>query len=400
MSAQPLLVDPAGTTVRLALAARACDVCGSDDLSEMWTNRYAARTRSGRTAFENRNVVCRRCGFAFVSPAPPQADLDRYYADSLAHFAGQPPSSDVAKRVELVRRHVPAGLDGIEIGGNQLVHDDRLKGHFRSFASVEPNAEVGATYRTIDAVPDRSADALMHYYVLEHATDPAAFLRRCHRILRPGGRLICEVPDLKLYPRYLGEHLWWEHLSHFSVVTLARLAARCGFRLLDVGHRECSHERGFSAAFESLAAIAVEPVAADPIEVLDATTSMRDGLALIEAFEERLAAARREIVATVADGGCVTLWGANEVMRRLLAAPFALPPEAAVVDDDERKRDFIEGITARLAVDVLEHLRATTLLVVASSRLGEVIAKRARVLAGDRFAPRVRIVDYELLRPT
>lgn len=385
--------------VDFALEAHPCDCCGGRDVEEIWTNRYSARTRSAEYRFVNRNVVCRNCGFAFVSPRPRQDALDRYYADCFAHFAGQPASSDIATRVDYVRKHVAAGLDGIEIGGNRLVSDGRIRSHFRNFASVEPNQEIAAHYPSIEAVPAGSADVVMHYYVLEHAADPRAFLQHCHRILRPGGTMICEVPDLKLFPRFCGELLWWEHLSHFSVVSLARIAGACGFRIVDVGHRTASHERGFSAAFvrqESSAAGVQSP--ADAIEYADAAASMRDGLLAVEAFHAQLEATRAEIDHALAAGERVTLWGANEVMRRLLAPPYRLGPAAMVVDDDERKVDFLEGVTVRRPADVVVHLAASATLVIASSRLRGIIEARAQTLAGPAFAPAVRIVDYELLR--
>jgi hypothetical protein len=380
------------------LKLRACDACGGVDLETIWTNDYTARTRSGEVRFTNRNVVCRRCGFAFVSPCPAQSELDRYYADCLAHFAGQPPSSDVAVRVAHVTSRVPSGLDGIEIGGNRLVEDDRIRTYFRSFASVEPNEEIAAQYSRIEQVPPASADVLMHYYVLEHASDPRAFLGQCRRILRPGGMMICEMPDLKLYPRYIGEYVWWEHISHFSLVSLARIAAACGFRLVDAGHRNCSHERGMLAVFECTDIPAGTAPVSDPVEVIDALASMREGFSAISAFDRRLAEARAEVDATAAAGGRVTLWGANEVMRRLLAPPYVLPAQALVVDDDERKTEFIDGLTVRRPPDVLEHLAGSGLLLIASSRLADILQRRARALAGAQFNPAVRIVDYEMLR--
>ncbi|MGH7328559.1 MAG: hypothetical protein ACREJX_09440, partial [Polyangiaceae bacterium] len=72
----------------------------------------------------------------------------------------------------MIRRRVPAGLCGLEIGGNQLTRDARIRNHFRTFSHVEPNGEIGAQYAHIDEVPSGSMDAVVHYYVLEHAPDP------------------------------------------------------------------------------------------------------------------------------------------------------------------------------------------------------------------------------------
>ncbi len=276
------------------------------------------------------------------------------------------------------------------------MHEQRIGDYFRTLASVEPNGEIDAQYASLAAVPAESADVLMHYYVLEHASDPRWFLDHCHRILRPGGLMICEVPDAKLYSRMISEYVWWEHLSHFSIVTLARVAAASGFRLVDAGHRNCSNRTGMLGVFAREPSPRTSDAAiTDPVEAIDAVAVMREGVALIEAFEGRLEGTRRDVVQTARDGGAVTLWGANEVMRRFLAAPFVLPDEALVVDDDERKAGFIEGTTVCRPDDVVAHLAASSLMVVASLRLADRIVARSRLLAGASFAPRVRIIDYD-----
>lgn len=52
---------------------------------------------------------------------------------------------------------------------------------------------------------DSSADRIIAEHVLEHMHEPIQFLQECHRILRPGGRLILEVPN------------WKHELAHFEI---------------------------------------------------------------------------------------------------------------------------------------------------------------------------------------
>jgi SAM-dependent methyltransferase len=42
--------------------------------------------------------------------------------------------------------------------------------------------------------PDGSFDMALCNHVLEHVDDPAAALRELHRVLKPGGRLVCQTP--------------------------------------------------------------------------------------------------------------------------------------------------------------------------------------------------------------
>jgi SAM-dependent methyltransferase len=49
------------------------------------------------------------------------------------------------------------------------------------------------------AVPDASFDAVLSTQVLEHVADPAAHLRECARVLKPGGRLLLSTHGVFVY---------------------------------------------------------------------------------------------------------------------------------------------------------------------------------------------------------
>ena len=47
--------------------------------------------------------------------------------------------------------------------------------------------------------PDGAFDAVLSTQVLEHVVDPALYLRECHRVLRPGGRLLLSTHGTFVY---------------------------------------------------------------------------------------------------------------------------------------------------------------------------------------------------------
>jgi len=79
-------------------------------------------------------------------------------------------------------------------------------------------------------------DAITMYQVLEHMPNPRDVLHECHRILKPGGKLVVSVPNIECYDSSVFGAGWIPlevplHLYHFSMSTLGRLLTECGFHL-------------------------------------------------------------------------------------------------------------------------------------------------------------------------
>ena len=80
-------------------------------------------------------------------------------------------------------------------------------------------------WRTLPFAPG-SLDAVVAASVLEYAEDPAVLLRECARVLRPGGTLLCTVPNQAHPVRWLEWPLMWA-----ARTPLARIAAGAHPRL-------------------------------------------------------------------------------------------------------------------------------------------------------------------------
>ena len=85
-------------------------------------------------------------------------------------------------------------------------------------------------------LPEDHYDAVTAFYVVEHLPRPTAFVRECHRILKPGGLLLLRYPHttpIKNLLRLLGiENRLYDlpaHLCDFSPGTIQRLLERVGF---------------------------------------------------------------------------------------------------------------------------------------------------------------------------
>lgn len=77
-------------------------------------------------------------------------------------------------------------------------------------------------------------DAIVACDVLEHVADPPGFLLKCRELLRAGGMLYLQVPNVvgDVLPAD-GSYNWPYHLWQFSPETLRRLLEQNGFAVCD-----------------------------------------------------------------------------------------------------------------------------------------------------------------------
>ncbi len=132
---------------------------------------------------------------------------------------------------------------------------------------VEPITSVPSHVTTLHQLAAASVDVLAHYFVLEHVRDTDGFHSAARRALAPGALMICEVPDLHLYPQESSALLLHEHVSHFSPESLSALAARYGFAAVEISHRDCSRPFAFAGVF-SLAPPSTARLSLDPARAL------------------------------------------------------------------------------------------------------------------------------------
>jgi SAM-dependent methyltransferase len=76
--------------------------------------------------------------------------------------------------------------------------------------------------------PDSSFDLVVSTQVLEHLPDPAVYLRECHRLLKPAGKLLLTTHGLMFYHPY-PQDLW-----RWTADGLSLIAKRAGLRVVSV----------------------------------------------------------------------------------------------------------------------------------------------------------------------
>jgi SAM-dependent methyltransferase len=235
-----------------------CPLCGG------------VRTRKLAFKFGRAVVRCRECGFGYATPPPDEAELlaryesqaylseykqalqardDGYDADFISshyHLAlgvlakqreqsagGRPKLLDIGAGLGLFLKAAEGAgweAEGVEISKPAAAYALRVAG-----ARVHPGPFRGAAF----AAGEFDAATLLD--TLEHLEAPVETLREVFRILKPGGMVLVQTPDLDSWSRKTLGKNWAvlspaEHLGYFTGRTLARALGRAGFEAETVGN--------------------------------------------------------------------------------------------------------------------------------------------------------------------
>lgn len=204
-----------------------------------------------------RHVVCRRCGFVYLTPLPSTAECEalyreHYYRGEHAPLEDARPEERSQVVVDWCTGRLSATSRVLEVGcGSGFLLEALRSAYACDVAGVElsPVACERARRSLGDRVFDggwedapagaESLDLVVMSHVLEHLDGPDAALAKVHRSLRPDGLFFVEVPNI-LQPNPTKRLKRWlapEHLWYFSAARLGDLLARQGFEPIraDVG---------------------------------------------------------------------------------------------------------------------------------------------------------------------
>jgi 2-polyprenyl-3-methyl-5-hydroxy-6-metoxy-1,4-benzoquinol methylase len=153
--------------------------------------------------------------------------------------------SDILDRIETVVQPPGALLD---IGSYMGLFMQTAIGRGWQCRGIEPDRDawshavntlgLDVCWGTLDTCPpaSQSCDAITLLQVLEHLSDPRETLRRVRDLLRPGGALIVEVPNIDCWPvTLLGRrhrHFAKHHFTFFGPKTLRTLLQDCGYEVV------------------------------------------------------------------------------------------------------------------------------------------------------------------------
>ena len=221
------------------LSLTACPVCHSDERRP----RFEARDPLSNDAFQL--VTCTQCGLTYVNPRPDGEQLDAYYA-SFYYGNRHPALKDTF--MNLRARKIGSPDDDLPVldlgcGSGDFLLACRRRG-WETIGVEQPQApavqrlgELGIRVVSPDemeSIESNSINTVTAWHVLEHLPEPRATFDQVHRILKPGGRFVIEVPNFGSWQAKLGGPDWFHvdvprHLLHFDRSSLGVLLDEAHF---------------------------------------------------------------------------------------------------------------------------------------------------------------------------
>lgn len=331
-------------------AAAFCPLCGAGG-AVLALSLPEARLASSDASRALEIAVCPACGFVFQ-----QGALDPGYAEFMRHayeswddqplFAFPRKSEDNLAAAAMIARHSRADCSVLEIGSNRgdilaLVKELLPQA---SILGVDPAAHQDLAVPTLRAffAPELFAsrfDTIILKQVLEHHADPRPMLAGVRLVLKDGGMLYLDVPNVARILDAGADAFLLEHAAYYTLQTLQSVLT--GYEILEaqeagslrVAARKLPGPDGFArpAGGDAAAAAAIS------------------GLARLARGRER----GKEVLAAHAQaGGRVVFFGAYNCFRALyreLAPLLGECPRVVLDDALDAEREPVFGLTRTLS---------------------------------------------------
>ncbi|MBC7871998.1 MAG: class I SAM-dependent methyltransferase [Chitinophagaceae bacterium] len=237
-----------------------CPSCGKDDYSQVAAGPDYDHHCCGEQVFTL--VRCKICGFSYLNPRPTTAMLPIIYSIEnyvcYGYTENRPILAAASKRFEDTRaryvlENMPevnlANFKALDIGageGRALLSFQDLGVPVGNLYAVDISDDVLEPLKAIGMqtvnsraedldLPENTFDIVMMNQVIEHVADPRKVMEISYRLLKPGGFILMDTPNLDGYDRPLFRKRRWggyhfpRHWVLFSTNTMTRMLQEVGF---------------------------------------------------------------------------------------------------------------------------------------------------------------------------
>lgn len=229
-----------------------CNLCGTDDYKVLYKpskeidpkNKFST---TGGIMGTDQIVKCKECGLIYTNP--------RHSVDEIVNAYSEAEEKDYVSQTEerrltferclnLVEKYSKPGRI-LDIGCASGVFLDVARKNGWEVFGVEPCkwlVDYGNTNFGLNIVkgtlkeaslPSNSFDVITMWDVLEHTSDPTEELKEVNRLLKNGGLLIVNFPNIgDILARIAGKKWWFllsVHIYYFTPKTLREMLKKTGF---------------------------------------------------------------------------------------------------------------------------------------------------------------------------
>ena len=241
----------------MSYVERNCNICSSDNYRQIYS------------IVDYKIVECLICGFKYLNPSPTQTPYDIYEEEYYTGNCSKKDTYNVTgwdyfvsehysalchrsqKTVDVIENLVrPGNILDIGCGIGIFLAEARNRGwsaygfDTSEFAINYAKNKLGLENVKKMDVQDidyqkNSFDVITMFHVIEHVLYPKELLKKCYTLLKPGGILLMETPDISSRRAKIEGESWRylkipEHLNYFSLKTLLRLTKQIGLKPINI----------------------------------------------------------------------------------------------------------------------------------------------------------------------
>ena len=236
-------------TEAASLTTVACPVCDSSKHRELFaTKDYKQRVTDDRFIVSR----CRNCGTGYLSTRPTKTELNKYYDEAFywsfenneqtMHDTEELLSArqdQLAAKAAWLSHIAPGKLLDIGTQKGEFIHHMQQQGwavEGIEFSTTPPNLfDLPIRYGEFLDMPfadDAQYDCITMWAVLEHVYEPAKYVERIARLLKPGGRFIFLVTNFNtVQGRIFEMDDFPRHLNLFTKRSVNELLHKNNLRL-------------------------------------------------------------------------------------------------------------------------------------------------------------------------
>ncbi|MBL1430916.1 MAG: class I SAM-dependent methyltransferase [Robiginitomaculum sp.] len=222
-----------------------CDGTGYDPISSIDRHGEALNT-----------VICVNCGLVQTHPMPNEAEMAEFYRLEYRKRykkSPTPPMKHIYRsahrclaRLEKAKAHIKANMHAVDLGSGAGEFVFLLKTRGLQVQGIEPSEGYGGFAKNtlgLDIqikpiekaeVKEESLDIITAHHVIEHMVDPLKSFQTLAKWLKPGGKILAEVPNINSRMHAPSRRFHFAHIYNFSPETFVALGKKAGLEVEEV----------------------------------------------------------------------------------------------------------------------------------------------------------------------